>query len=279
MKTASISDQLAFFEEHGWLVLRSAVSAEALIRVTEAFDRVLSPHIQSASPPCDERGKSIWQIPGKGRQNEALLAHIHAGLGELAGDLLQAGRTQLLQDTLIIKPARVGAPIEMHQDYTYTGFLDPPKAVSVRLSLTASTVETGCMYVIDRSHRWGLYGELSVFSRQLQQDVAERLPDKLRAHLVEDRIPLQLAAGDVSIHHCLTYHGSFENASDTTQKTIVSHIFDGACRLAPDRLPDSAICYFDTDADGHLSGASFPVLFERQVSLDDPLDRHETAIP
>ena len=67
----------------------------------------------------------------------------------------------------------------MHQDYTYTGFLDPPNAVSVRVSLTASSVETGCMYVIDRSHRWGLLGELSVFSHELQPDVAGR--QRLRA--------------------------------------------------------------------------------------------------
>jgi phytanoyl-CoA hydroxylase len=259
-----MSEQRTFFEEHGWVVLRAVVSAAPLIRMTEAFDRVLGPHIERASTPSDGQGKSIWQVPGMCRQDAALLAHFHDGLGESVADLLGADSIQLLQDTFIVKPARIGAPIELHQDYTYTAYLAPPNAVSVRLSLTASTVQRGCMYVIDRSHRWGLQGEMSVFSERLQQGVAERLPDRFRERVVADRVPLELAAGDVSIHHCLTCHGSFENTSGTTLKTIVTHVFDGACRLAPDRLPDGAIRYFETEADGRLSPASFPVLFDRR---------------
>jgi len=262
-----MSDQRRFFDRHGWLVLRGVVSAERLTRITATIDHLLESRGEWGNAPSDNHGKSIWQLPGLCGQNDVLLAHIRGGLGPLVSDLLGADGIQLLQDTLIVKPPRVGASVELHQDYTYIGFLEPPNAVSVRLSLTPSTVDTGCMYVIDRSHRWGLNGQLSVFSTQLQHGVAERLPARLRARLVKDRIPLELAPGDVSIHHCLTHHGSFENTSDTVQKTIVTHIIDGACRLLPDRLPDHAIHYFDTNANGHLSPASFPVLFEREVSL------------
>lgn len=259
-------DQQSFFKDHGWLVLRGVVRAGTLVRITDAFNRVTQPVANGGDVPCDEHGKSIWQVPGIFRQDQTLLAHIHRGLGEFVAELLDARRIQLLQDTLIVKPARVGAPIELHQDYTHTGFLEPPNAVSIRLSLTASSVERGCMYVIDCSHRWGLQGSLSLFGDRLQQGVAERLPAHLRASVTTHRIPLELGPGDVSIHHCLTYHGSFENTGDTAQKTIVTHVFDGACRLTPDRLPAGAIQFFDTDADGHLNAASFPVLFERQNS-------------
>lgn len=268
-------DQHAFFEEHGWLVLRGVVCAELLVCVKETFDRVTQPFASRGDVPCDEHGKSIWQIPGICRQSEPLLAHIHPGLGEFVADLLGARCIQLLQDTLIVKPARVGAPIELHQDYTHTGYLEPPNTVSIRLSLTESTVERGCMYVIDRSHRWDLQGSISVFSDRLQQGVAERLPAELRARVAKDRTPLELNPGDVSIHHCLTYHGSFENTGDTVQKTIVTHVFDGACRLATERLPRSAVRFFNTDTEGHLSSAAFPVLFERQNSSGMPLNRHQ----
>ena len=262
-----MSDLCRFFDRHGWLALRGVVSAEAVIRITETIDHLLQARGDGGSAPADNHCQSIWQIPGLCSQNDVLLAHIRHGLGALVTDLLRADRIQLLQDTLIVKPPRVGAPVALHQDYTYIGFLEPANAISVRLSLTPSTVDTGCMYVIDRSHRWGLNGRLALFSDQLQEGVAERLPAQLRSHVVEDRIPLELAPGDVSIHHCLTHHGSFENTSDTMQRTIVTHIIDGACRLLPDRLPDYAIPYFDTNARGHLSPVSFPVLFEREVSL------------
>lgn len=247
-------------------MLRGVVCAEPLVRITDAFNGVTQPFADRGDAPSDERGKSIWQVPGMCRQDEALLAHIHSTLGEFVAELLGARHIQLLQDTLIVKPARVGAAIELHQDYTHTGFLEPPNSVSIRLSLTASSVERGCMYVIDRSHLWGLQGSMSLFSDRLQQGVAERLPARLRARVDTDRIPLELGPGDVSIHHCLTYHGSFENTGDTAQKTIVTHVFDGACTLTPERLPAGAARLFDTDADGHLTAASFPVLFERQNS-------------
>jgi ectoine hydroxylase-related dioxygenase (phytanoyl-CoA dioxygenase family) len=254
----------AFFEDHGWLVLRNIVCAQDLIRVAEEFDRVSQQFDDRQDVPCDENGRSIWQVPGMCSRNEALLAHIHRGLGEFAADLLGVSRIQLLQDTLILKPARVGAPIELHQDYTYTGFLDPPNCVSIRLSLTPSTIESGCMYVIDRSHRWGWQGCIAVFSDRLQQGVAEQLPVELRECVEKDRTPLQLNAGDVSIHHCFTFHGSYENSSDTIQKTIVTHVFDGDCRLIPERLPGNAIDLFHTDMEMHLSTAFFPVLFENK---------------
>lgn len=234
--------------------------------MTAAVDRLAPTSGEHASAPVDTQGRSIWQLPGLCRQNDALLEHVRGAVGRLVADLLRAERIQLLQDTLIVKPPRVGAPIELHQDYTYIGFLEPSNAVSVRLSLTPSTIDSGCMYVVDRSHRWGLAGPLSVFSHELQRGTVERLPARLRARLVTDRIPLGLAPGDVSIHHCLTHHGSFENRSGAVQRTIVTHVIDGSCRLVRERLPDHAIPYFETNANGHLSSASFPVLFEREPS-------------
>src|SRR5262249_14283558 len=93
----------------------------------------------------DNNGKSIWQIPGICCQSDSLLTDILRGLGELVTDLMRADRIQLLQDTLIVKPPRIGAPVELHQDYTYIGFLEPANAISLRLSLTPSTVDTGCL--------------------------------------------------------------------------------------------------------------------------------------
>jgi phytanoyl-CoA hydroxylase len=246
-------DEQKFFAEHGWLVLRNVISKKDLTAVTTAFDQLT----------YGKQGTSIWQVPGMCGQNELMLAHIRGrGLGEFAANLLGVQRIQLLQDTLIVKPARIGACIELHQDYNYTGFLEPPNAVSIRLSLTESSTESGCMYVIDRSHRWSYQAHMSLFSDSLEQNVAKKLPDELRALIETDRIPVHLNPGDVSIHHCLTYHGSYENFSDTVQKTIVTHLFDGDCRLIQNRVPSTAIDLFRTDEDGHLLASSFPIVFE-----------------
>lgn len=263
-------DQHAFFKDHGWLVLRAVVSAGSLIPVTKAFDRLTQLPGSDPEVLCNEQGKSIWQVPCVCAHSNVLLEHIHHGLGAFVAHLLDARRIQLLQDTLIVKPAKVGAAVELHQDYAHIGFLEPPNAVSIRLSLTDSTMEHGCLYVIDRSHHWGLQGKLLIFSEGLQQGIAEQLPKELRACVTEDRIPLQLSPGDVSIHHCLTYHGSFENTGDAPVKTIVTHVFDGNCQLVPDRLPSNALRFFNTDSEGHLSTTSFPVLFDHSLLRRNP---------
>ncbi|MCI0618619.1 phytanoyl-CoA dioxygenase family protein, partial [bacterium] len=125
MSCPSVDEQM-FFADHGWLVLRNIVSTQDLTAVTQAFDQLTHASAADDDPSCDKHGRSIWQVPGMCSQNEFILAHIRNGLGEFAANLLSAVRIQLLQDTLLVKPTRIGACIELHQDYAYTGFLEPP---------------------------------------------------------------------------------------------------------------------------------------------------------
>ena len=62
-----------------------------------------------------------------------------------------------------------------------------------------------------------------------------------------------IAPGDVSIHHCLTLHGSGPNRSGRPRRTIILPMFDSDCRLDAARLPKGAEHYFPTDGDGALA--------------------------
>jgi ectoine hydroxylase-related dioxygenase (phytanoyl-CoA dioxygenase family) len=77
--------------------------------------------------------------------------------------------------------------------------------------------------------------------------------------LVEGARPLSLEPGDISIHHCLTLHGSARNTSDRPRRTIILRMFDSACVIDRARLPPGAESYFPTDAAGHLDSAAFPI--------------------
>jgi hypothetical protein len=251
----------AHFEEHGWVVIPGALSARQLESVERAFDTVLAPYQAYA-----DAGQRIWQLPGAGRYQPELLAHLFGELGGAVADLLGAARLQLLQDTLIVKPPRVGASVDVHQDYTYTGFIDPPRSGSIRLALRREGVEDGCLYVVDGSHGWGIRGDYAAFRDQLRSFDPHTLSEEMRVRLVEARRPIVLEPGDVSVHHCLAFHGSFENTGESARKTIVAHVFDGSCRLVRERLPEAARSYFETDAEGRLTGEAFPVLHERQAA-------------
>jgi ectoine hydroxylase-related dioxygenase (phytanoyl-CoA dioxygenase family) len=148
--------------------------------------------------------------------------------------------------------------VEWHQDHTYTGYLEPAAMVSVRLALTDCNLDNGCMNVLDGSHRWGLIGERQILSAT---SVADSLPAEWAERARDLTRPIELRAGDISLHHCLTFHGSLENRSLEPRKTLIVRMFDADCRLVPSRLPSAAAAaYFPTDDEGHLAPAAFPIV-------------------
>jgi len=246
---------LAFFAIHGWLVVRDLVPAATLDALTAALDAL----VPEASYAAGFEGRVV-EIAGISRGSPAIAAAPRgARLGAIAAGLLGAERVQLLQDTALIKPPASG-PVAWHQDYSYLGYLDRPAVVTARLALTPCTVANGCLRAIDGSHRWGLQGADLSFRRDRVED---GLPLELRARGTESTI--ELDAGDVSIHHCLTFHASDVNRSSRARKTLAFRLMDGSCRLVAERLPSASLApHFPVDAAGHLTGATFPVVHEGQ---------------
>lgn len=248
----------AFFDEHGYAVQRGAVSKERVALLEAALDEV------RATLPAPEPD-TVWEVAGLSRVRHELDAHAKdPHLAELAAQALDANELQLLQDTALVKPAEVGGEVAWHQDHTYTGYLSPPALVSLRLSLTTCTVASGCLEVIDGSHRWGPLGEVVPFTANGVVDVLrERAADP--AHRI---VTLELEPGDVTLHHCLTVHRSRANRSARDRKTLVTRFFDARCVLLPERLPESLRAHFPTLEGGQLDPAVFATVFSRPTSSE-----------
>ena len=247
----------AFFATHGWLVVRGVVPAATIDTLTAALDAL----VPESSYATGFEGRVV-EIAGISRGSSAIAEAARGSrLGGIAAALLGAKRVQLLQDTALIKPPASG-PVAWHQDYSYLGYLDRPAVVTARLALTPCTVANGCLRAIDGSHRWGLQGaDLSFRSDRVE----DGLPAELRAAAGATESTIELDAGDVSIHHCLTFHASDVNRSSRTRKTLAFRLIDGACRLVAERLPSASLTpHFPVDAAGHLTGATFPVVHEGQ---------------
>ena len=247
----------AEFEARGWLVLRGVVSPPDLAAVNRVFDELMAPGGSAVS--------ATTLKPGACRNHDALLRHLQDGVAEIACDLLGAPSIQLLQDGLLLKRPSVGGAIALHQDYTHTGFLDPSAIVSVGLALNDASAQSGCLHVVDRSHTWGLVGDFQIFAAELRKDLNPLLSRAQRDAVERQKIPLEVRAGDVTIHHCLTLHGSDDNRSREARKTIVTHLFSGECRLVRDRLPPAYQQHFPTDDHGRLIGPAFPTLYRSQI--------------
>jgi ectoine hydroxylase-related dioxygenase (phytanoyl-CoA dioxygenase family) len=252
-------EQRGFFAEHGWVIVRGVVSPERAAALEAALDQVVMPASYVAW------GERIVEVAGISHASPELAAAIRdPAIAGIAGALLDAGRVQLLQDTALVKPARGDATLAWHQDFSYLTYLDRPGVVTARLALTPCTDDSGCLRVIDGSHRWGgLHGDDLAFRLDAVADTLDALPAELRARARDAERLVELEPGDVSVHHCLTFHGSGKNRGDRTRKTLAVRYLDGAARLVPERLPEHLRTVFTADDDGHLTGPWFPQLWQR----------------
>jgi ectoine hydroxylase-related dioxygenase (phytanoyl-CoA dioxygenase family) len=242
-------DEAAFFREHGWVRLPGAVDAQLAERLSAELDRVF-PEARLPSPRVHER-------LGVSALSPLLAAQVRSqDVARRVATLLDCERVQLLQDTALVKPPRSEARVEWHQDQTYTGYLDIAACVSVRLALTPCSRESGCLRVIDRSHHEGFRGGLRAFRADEVGDDSQLMPPGWEERVIE----VELAPGDVSVHHCLTFHSSEPNRSAHPRRTLIARLFDARAKLLPDRLPPGLEAYFPTQPDGRLSPAVFPLL-------------------
>jgi len=237
-------DEAEFFREHGWVAMREVVAPERAFELARELDRVFPESRLPAARVHERAGVSALSPLLAEQVRDPVIARRVAAL-------LGAPRVQLLQDTALVKPPASAARVEWHQDHTYTGFI--AECVSVRLALTDCTLLSGCLRVLDKSHRAGFRGDLRALRALSVGDDSRHMPEG-------EVVPIELRPGDASVHHCLTFHSSEENRSDRPRMTLIARMFDARLRPLREKLPPGLALYFPVDADGHLAGPTFPLL-------------------
>jgi ectoine hydroxylase-related dioxygenase (phytanoyl-CoA dioxygenase family) len=100
--------------------------------------------------------------------------------------------------------------VAWHQDITYWG-LEPPEAHTAWIAVDDADVDNGCMVFIPGSHRDGI-AQHGTSEREgnllsINQEIPDELVDSSQA------VPIELDAGQISIHDGQLYHASQPNAS------------------------------------------------------------------
>ena len=201
----------------------------------------------------------VREVTGLARYPQVAHVATNRRFGALVAEALGAERVQLLQDSWLYKPPHDGGTVELHQDRTYIGYLVPARVATLRIALELEDESNGCMRAVDGSHRWGAIGDDRSLVADSVTSLVPTLSVEQQGSLATAR-SLALEPGDVSIHHCLTLHGSPRNTSDRARRTIILRMFDAACTVDRARLPAGAEAYFPTDAEGHLDTAAFPLV-------------------
>jgi len=154
-----------------------------------------------------------------------------------------------------IKEARSPQIVSMHQDLTYWGLGAIDGMVTVWLALSPATPASGCMDFVRGSHRNPIlphedtFDDNNLLSRgqEVRVDVAP-----------EDRVPIELMPGQISLHHGLTIHGSGPNGSD--DRRIAAVIRYARPDIAQQTgHEDFAMMARGVDREGHFTHIAPPV--------------------
>lgn len=152
----------------------------------------------------------------------------HPALGELVAEvtgaqqMVQVWWVQLLYKPSLDPAAGVTTNVGLHQDRQYWGAWDEGSDLfTAWVALSDVTEDAGPMQFVRGSHHWGLLGQGDFWGQDndaLRQSIDA--PDEAEWEDVAAILP----PGGVSLHHCLTFHGSGPNTSGAPRRSFAIHM-------------------------------------------------------
>lgn len=216
----------AFFEEQGYFLAKGVFSPEEVASLEADFDRIVAQLVAS-----DEDINARWSGPEMEKMgaSNTVVFHTHnvqqysavwakamfqerflGAAQELLGPDVILHHTKLFQ-----KPAELGAPFPMHQDWEYFPTLKDTMLAGI-VHVSPATDAMGCLRVYPGSHKLGRMGGAKGGTELL-----------LKNYPIENATPLEAEPGDVLFFHYLLIHGSLPNRSDQVRKTVLVQLHAG----------------------------------------------------
>ena len=249
-------EQVAFYREHGFVVLEGFLNADELADWRATTDEAVRDRLERR-PALS--GK--WDLTNQGNPESyyarvftqcVKLADTHDGmrrlmldprLGELAAKLAGVSGIRIWHDQALFKPP-FGNPTAWHLDNPYWSF-SSPDALSLWVALDDATLGNGCMWYIPGSQTTARYENVGI--GQNMDELFRQYPEWREISPVACPCP----AGSAVFHNGLTAHGAGANMTNGSRRAMTcAYMPDGATfNGTKNVLPDE---YFATLAVGDV---------------------------
>ena len=257
-------EQIAFFEEYGYLSDIKLLDEEQVDRLTKELEEIADPahpahdlFYEFHSNESTDPNAVLFHALGAWRITQGFHDVLWIPAFVMAASQLFGNRAvRFWHDQLFCKPALHGGVVAWHQDYSYWTRTGPLQHLTCWVALDDSTVENGCLYYVPGSHRWGLLDkpDLAGNMEGLMQYLTEEQKKEFKP------IPIELKKGYGTFHHPLMVHGSYENKSPRSRRAFVINVFaDGTASNTNDVLLEGVP---PIGAGKKMEGQFFPLLFE-----------------
>ncbi len=213
---------LAFFRQHGWIVVEDAIPQADLDELEGYCDKILDDKERlandwawDAKEKREDRSFRIVQSSPSFVWKEIREAAYRKWLVSFGSALLNR-KLEFWYDQFLAKPPGKSVPTYWHQDEGYWGRNLDEKGITCWIPLQDVDATNGCMHFIDGGHKAG------VLPHHLVEGMAS---DLLTCEVDEAKtIVCPIRRGSVTFHHSKTPHMTTANVGKGWRKAVTNHM-------------------------------------------------------
>lgn len=258
-------EDVRFYQEHGWYISKTLLSDKEVDDMVAASERYWAGHrdrILVSKPPDIE----YWTPPSGdiARGNDFIFYEDETFcrvlskpiIGAVAARLTKTDQIRLLHSTLRYKPPRPDDPssiVAWHFDRRYWQTHTSDDLLTAFIPLHDCDEQMGTITMVDGSNKWEEFAGFTStrhlpFYLRNHTEMEQFLEQNAKANGAElCKIPMVLRKGQMSFHHCKTYHGSGPNLSRNPRIAVSFHLQDRKNRWRRHYLPSGELLVYKLD--------------------------------
>jgi ectoine hydroxylase-related dioxygenase (phytanoyl-CoA dioxygenase family) len=256
-------EQVSFYHEHGYLAGIRILNDDQLEVLRRELAELVNPahpghklfYEFNANESADPR-KVLFHALGGWRITPGLHDLLWHPAFVVPASQLLGGSVRFWHDQIFYKPAHHGGVVIWHQDYSYWTRTTPVAHISCWIGLDDSTRANGCLHYVPGSHKWPLLPRAD-FANEMDA-ILDALTPEQRAEFKP--LPIELKAGECSLHHSFVVHGSYANETAKPRRGLVINAFrDGVISASNNPLLEGVPVI---ESGQKIEGQFFPLLHE-----------------
>jgi len=219
VRTGLSDEEVAQLQVDGFLGLGAVLTDDELAEARANTDRVVAARVER-----EERPEYIYAIHAYDEYFARLAAH--SRLLDIL-ERVMGPDIVLISTHLLCKPPGDGHGVAWHQDGGYAP-IEPMSLVTLYLAFDDCDAENGCMRMLPGTHRNGLAPHEIIHDGEVARK--EISSEVIKAY---EPVPLELRAGEASLHLPWVIHGSEPNRSPRRRAGLPMRYVDGVTRVVP----------------------------------------------
>ena len=242
------------YERDGYCVAAEQIAPDAILQgALEGMVAVRDGVFDMGMPPTEHPGYDpgvLCKINNPHRSDKGLYGLVTCPeVGQQVAEATGARRVQVWASQLLIKPAgsQAAGHVGWHQDRQYWQMWQEAEGLFTAWIALGDVAEaSGPMRFVRGSHHWGFLDQGNFFDKDQEK---QREGIEVPAGEAWEEVSALMPTGGLSVHHCLTYHGSGPNVSAVPRWSIAVHLRDERAVPVPGdesyytaHLDDSQIC-------------------------------------